>query len=252
MGKIRRNEAGFSPIEVILVLVVVALIGVVGFMVYKNHNKKATTNSVAATTTTKPSTTRQAKTTTQTPDPYAGWASCADSVEGSSFKYPSTWTLTGATAGTCTVGNGGELTILSPKTVAAPYFFRFHYFPANGSSSDSGAYDGDTGTETILSATALNVHDSKAPLYVVSFNAPGSSSSNDVFSFVLTDQNYTVGQKVDKVAGVKSQKTGGYYRFSANLITSSTQQYLGEYTLAQYQTQSDYANMLKVFQSLSY
>lgn len=59
MGKIRRNEAGFSPVEVVLVLVVVALVGVVGWLVYKNHSKTANSNtpiSNNSTTTTKTTT----------------------------------------------------------------------------------------------------------------------------------------------------------------------------------------------------
>ena len=82
----KKNEKGFSAVEIILVLVVVGLIGVVGFMVYKNHNKKPATNTVATTTTTKPATTETKPAT----DPYAGWKSyCGDS--GACFKYPSDW-----------------------------------------------------------------------------------------------------------------------------------------------------------------
>lgn len=58
MGKIKKSETGFSPVEVVLALVIVALIGVVGFMVYNNHNNKPTTNTIAPTTTTKPATTK--------------------------------------------------------------------------------------------------------------------------------------------------------------------------------------------------
>jgi uncharacterized protein YxeA len=90
MGKIRRNEAGFSPVEVVLVLVIVALIGVAGWFVY-NHNKKPATNSVATTTTSKPATTETNR-TTQAPDPTANWAAYSDnSGSGLSVKYPTDW-----------------------------------------------------------------------------------------------------------------------------------------------------------------
>jgi Tfp pilus assembly protein PilE len=81
----KRNENGFSAVEVILLLVIVSLIGVVGFMVYKNHNK--TSNSTTTASTTKSSTTP----TKATPDPYAGWQSYSDSHV--SFKYPSGWQM---------------------------------------------------------------------------------------------------------------------------------------------------------------
>ena len=72
MGKLRRNEAGFSAVEVILVLVMVAFISVVGFMVYKNHNKM-TSISATTTDTTKPSTSTEPKTsTTQATSPQEG------------------------------------------------------------------------------------------------------------------------------------------------------------------------------------
>lgn len=72
-----------------LVLIIVILIGIVGFMVYKNHNKKTVAKSVA-TTTTSPKTPNQVAT-----DPYAGWATYT-SQSGFSFKYPTAgWTIKG-------------------------------------------------------------------------------------------------------------------------------------------------------------
>ncbi len=92
MGKIRKNEAGFSAVELLIILVVVALIGGAGYFVYKSHHK-ATTASVATTTTTKPATTTPAKTTTPAPtDPYAGWKTYTSPLNsGLSFKYPADW-----------------------------------------------------------------------------------------------------------------------------------------------------------------
>lgn len=86
MGKIRKNQAGFSPVEVILVLAIVGLIGVVGFMVYKNYNKTSNSTTMASTANTNTST--QTK-SAMTPDPYAGWQSYIDSHV--SFRYPSGW-----------------------------------------------------------------------------------------------------------------------------------------------------------------
>ncbi|HSX35115.1 MAG TPA: hypothetical protein VLF62_05735 [Candidatus Saccharimonadales bacterium] len=58
MSKIKKGEAGFSVVEVVLILVVVALVGVAGFMMYKNHNK-------AKDTATKTSTSQTAKDTSK-------------------------------------------------------------------------------------------------------------------------------------------------------------------------------------------
>ncbi|HSX07503.1 MAG TPA: prepilin-type N-terminal cleavage/methylation domain-containing protein [Candidatus Saccharimonadales bacterium] len=246
MGKHSANEKGFTVVELILVLMVVALIGAAGFLVYKKHHDKTKATPVATTNTS----TTQTK-TTPTPDAYAGWTSCKDATEGLSFKYPSAWSVSGlGTGGACTTDSEHQLAIYSPQASGTPYFFRVEYFPSRTS---DGVIDGDNGTETILSVHALNVANSKKPLYLVSFNAPGSSSSSDVFEFVLTDQSYTVGQKVDHVVAASSQKVGGnHYQLTANLVTSKDQQYLGQYTLAQYQAQPDYNNIVKLFESLSY
>lgn len=76
----KTNQKGFSAVEVVLVLVVVGLIGVVGFTVYKNHNKTASSTANTNTPT---------QTKTAPADLYAGWQSYSDSHV--SFKYPSGW-----------------------------------------------------------------------------------------------------------------------------------------------------------------
>lgn len=81
----KRNQDGFSAIEIVLVLVIVGLIGIVGFMVYKNSNKSSDTTITASTTK---STTTETKTA---PDLYAGWTTYNDA--GVSLRYPNGWTV---------------------------------------------------------------------------------------------------------------------------------------------------------------
>ena len=93
MGKLRNNEKGFGAVEGLLIVAVVVLLSVVGYMVYKNHNK-TTTASVATTTATQPAKTpakKPAKTTTI--DPYTGWQSYTLKYEKLAFKYPAGWTI---------------------------------------------------------------------------------------------------------------------------------------------------------------
>jgi hypothetical protein len=92
MGKISKNEAGFSAVEAVMVLIVVALIGLVGWFVYKNHNKTNTPSS-----TTSASTTKQNTSVTKVADPYAGWNTYTATLEHVSFKYPSNWTVDNST-----------------------------------------------------------------------------------------------------------------------------------------------------------
>jgi len=70
MNRIYKNQKGFSGVEVILIVVIVALIGVVGWLIYKDNNKTKTTN--IATTSSNSSTNKSAtptttKTSTSTP-----------------------------------------------------------------------------------------------------------------------------------------------------------------------------------------
>ena len=90
MGKLQKDQKGFSAVEVVLVLVIVALVGAIGFLVYKNQHKTKAA-PVASTTTTKSTTTTPTKTVTA-PDPYAGWKTYTSPLNsGLSFKYPADW-----------------------------------------------------------------------------------------------------------------------------------------------------------------
>jgi hypothetical protein len=87
MGKPRRNETGFSTVEVVLVLVIVGLIGVVGFMVYKNQHKTKTTP--LATSTSSSQTKTPAKTTVAAPATIA----YTETSKTYTLNYPNDWTV---------------------------------------------------------------------------------------------------------------------------------------------------------------
>lgn len=93
MGKLQNNESGFSAVEAVLVLVVVMLIGVLGYMVYKDHHKTTATNPATNSSQTTATGTSSSTKTTTTPDPYAGWKTYTSSIEKITFKYPSDWTV---------------------------------------------------------------------------------------------------------------------------------------------------------------
>ena len=84
------NESGFSAVELILVIAVIALLGVVGWLVYKNNHKTAISTALANGTsvTTKTKTTSTSATTV---NPYSGWQSYTLKYEKLSFKYPANW-----------------------------------------------------------------------------------------------------------------------------------------------------------------
>lgn len=78
MNKIRSRVEGFGTVEVALAVVLVALIGIVGWLVYARH--KSNDSNRTATSNTR---------TTQVPSPYAGWHAYTNSQV--SFKYPANW-----------------------------------------------------------------------------------------------------------------------------------------------------------------
>ena len=80
MRKLQKNENGFSAVEIVLVLVIIVLIGAVGWLVYKDNHKNTTTSAKSTSASTKSSTSTSTKTTT-TPaatNPYAGWKTYCD------------------------------------------------------------------------------------------------------------------------------------------------------------------------------
>lgn len=66
MNKLKHDQSGFSAVELILIILVVGLLGAVGFLVYKNQKKPAavSTATVAKTTQT------ETKPQTQSTDKY--------------------------------------------------------------------------------------------------------------------------------------------------------------------------------------
>jgi Tfp pilus assembly protein PilE len=97
MGKLNKDDKGFGGVELLLVIVIVVLLGVVGWYVYKNHNK---------TTTAKASTASQAKIANNSPSltptitpanpvvssaskyNYSGWSTYTNPQVGFSIDIP--------------------------------------------------------------------------------------------------------------------------------------------------------------------
>ena len=89
MSKLTKNEKGFSAIELIMIVVIVVLIGGLGYIVYKNKHQPTkvvtVTKTVVAPTKSNTATTK---------DPYSGWNTTTLKYEQISYKYPTNWTIT--------------------------------------------------------------------------------------------------------------------------------------------------------------
>lgn len=87
------NQKGFTLVETLLVVLVLAVIGFGGYYVWQNQNENndAKANSTEATVTK----TESKKNNT---DPYQGWKSYTLPYEKLSFKYPSDWAISNENA----------------------------------------------------------------------------------------------------------------------------------------------------------
>lgn len=77
----KKNEKGFSAVEILVVVVIVGLIGAVGWLVYDRQNGKTATNSTQTDTA---DTTKETETPEVTTKEYKG--------KLISFQYPKEWT----------------------------------------------------------------------------------------------------------------------------------------------------------------
>jgi prepilin-type N-terminal cleavage/methylation domain-containing protein len=85
------SESGFSLIEIVLTIALVAVMGGAAFLAFQAQDKVA----VTSTSTPKASASASPSPSAPTPTPtnvYAGWKTFTSSVEKLSFKYPADWT----------------------------------------------------------------------------------------------------------------------------------------------------------------
>lgn len=120
MGIFHKNESGFSVVEVVLVLVIVALIGIVGWLVYKDHHKTNTTN-VTTSSSNNPATTTTTPTDTPSNLPQVFKANSY----GFQFTYPQKWSVKSVAPTSPVQGYSGERILaeytISPDVVPASY-----------------------------------------------------------------------------------------------------------------------------------
>ena len=86
------SQTGFGLIESLVMVVVIAIIAVGGWAVYKHYHKATTKNNTAVSKTTAiPKTTG-----TQSTNPYAGWKIATSTRAKFSIKYPTNWIYSAA------------------------------------------------------------------------------------------------------------------------------------------------------------
>lgn len=239
-----KNQKGFGAIEAIIVVVLVAVVGYIGWYVWNQNNKPADQNTV--TNNNQPS----------KADTYAGWLACSDTTLGITFKYPANWSTVGTGKdNSCDIkvdasAAGSQVWLRSAKQ-DADTSFKVGYFNAIGNSATYNNVDRSYTGETILDVVPLNVPNAPKPLNVVAY-AVNSYDATKVAGLVVTDQAYTVGQKVTGSIPFPKSKNGKAFRMDASLSVPSNNQ-SGEYhSLDKYKNHPDYQTVLDLFKSLSF
>jgi len=92
MKERQNSDSGFGAIEVLIAVVVLVVVGLGSWLVYRHDHETTRKDASTTSSTTAPATTE--KSTTQQPvNPYGGWQTYTDSEYQYSFMYPSGWTI---------------------------------------------------------------------------------------------------------------------------------------------------------------
>ncbi len=184
MSTINKNNNGFTVVEFLLVLVTIAIIGVAGFFVAKHVNdsshKKPTSTAVTLVTTS----------------PYSGWKNYCDASVKLCFKYPSTWTLTGADSSS----GVAQILVNSATTANVEY----------GNLTSSVGYPTTVDTSNPLSSTQ--------PPANITLDIPGT------YNFYVSSINNTASDTNYKVLGGyyegTSENVPAYFVVNASAVSS--------------------------------
>jgi hypothetical protein len=93
MKKISKNQKGFTAVEGLLIILILVVIGAVGYMVYRNDHKTKTASVSSTSLTT--SSSKKSSATTKSANPYAGWQTYHSKLGDFTIQYPANWNITG-------------------------------------------------------------------------------------------------------------------------------------------------------------
>ena len=128
MKKLHNNQSG-AAVLVILLIIVIGLVGVAGWLVYKNQKKTPATNTATSATTSQ----KSAGTSTPAADPYTGWQTITTKDKLVAVKSPASWLYkicddniktvyiapNQQELATCSSGNGGRISVGYSDAVSA-------------------------------------------------------------------------------------------------------------------------------------
>jgi hypothetical protein len=227
-----KNQRGFTAVEALIILLVVVVLGGVGYFVWHRDKDKKNTASTTTSTTTNQNnaTVSPSPSPTPEPDPYTGWKTYTDSAHHYSFKYPATgWKID---------NNSSEQTALinTDETIEVDYLYVDPH---------------DNGLVSFNTVSISNMHDTSPDLKIIGGLYDGVDPRyNVVDASLLKTYHLTAGQ---------TSQFLGYPHFTdthiANGTTSGTfrvrSAVSGTQSKAWFTTADAKASLL-ILQSLSY
>jgi len=236
VGELQNDQKGFSAVEVMLVLVILTLVGAVGVLVAKNHNKTTTASTASTTKATTPTT---AKTTT--PGPYAGWQTYTATLEPVSFKYPKDWTVATGNDAPINQSDNQFIRLNAPQRAidGVDYQFSFTFQIHTPTGLGQTPYP-------VYSSTKLTDANFPKTLYALTLEGnatAGSYGAGKSYSVEVSSTNFPAGGNTDGVNDTIPTSTAGQ-----NIDMGGAYVQVSNNTLA-YFTPSEFASLQEVQQA---
>jgi hypothetical protein len=221
-----RNAAGFSAIEAILIVVVIAAIGLGGWYVYHRDHKAKPASTVTSTGSTKTITSPPA-------DPYAGWKTATSPRAKFSIKYPTSWTYAEA------MGDNDNVEHITLDNA------NFHITIDSyiGKNPDNGGISTTTCTDCLET------------LNTTPFSIPklGNASVDTVRYSIDTGRGNAL---ILRLAGgtyyIPSSDAANVYTAFRGIGNLSSETAYQQETPSQFESNPDYGTAAKIFESVSY
>lgn len=233
ISTLNKNNKGFGAVGLILSIVIVILLGVIGWSVYKNNHSKNIIPTVSTTAQSQKSTSSKPSVSI-----YSSWQSYTLKYEKLTFKYPANWTVSD------TSSSG-----IDNVTLTASDGFNFNI-------EDGVKPGGDP--INLVSKNPIPVSFIGQSDYIVFTNPPTPAASVApqpnivVGASLLTNPNNYLSYPLDKnvlnVYNANYGQTGSNLSISMSYTTSPN----NRLTLAQAESDKEFINSKLVIQSMAY
>jgi prepilin-type N-terminal cleavage/methylation domain-containing protein len=227
----KANQKGFGFVEILIVIVVVGVLGAVGWLVYdRQKSKTSDTPNTQVNTTQKEETPK--KETEATKDPYADWETASFELAQASFKYPKSLKMAHEVKADASSNTGFETYTLTAGDNTKISLIAFHFL--GGFTGDEPKYlieDVITGTDktnnrefsSIIYKNSNGVYDTayvmdstqtkykagqESQIFINSFGVKpkGANTARSQFSISVSGQKYQTYKTLAEIRAMGAYK----------------------------------------------